>query len=174
MDDIDSAPLEVTKSQNLKVYSNPRPPKRLKFEPLPLRMNEVDNPTYYDPTGRDTRPYPELNDDVLLDIFANLDVYVLYNLAKCSPRYESLVQRIFITVHKGKIILNDAWDIQELLPVFGMYARTLSCLVHKKSFPMIWPYLRVHALHTMIIDISQIDDMLSQSPPFLQMKHLCL
>lgn len=107
------------------------------------------------------QPVPELCDDILLHIFANLDLRDLTSVAQCNSRFFGLAQYTFEVsfnscldagpnpVHDG----DDARDHDdvEILEMFGISAK------HSGEYRMPdnpWPYLSIGDLQSLRFDVS--------------------
>lgn len=115
---------------------------------------------------------PALSDDILLEIFANLDVGELNNLAQCCRRFESLALTTFETVWDGWLYLDE--DTINRLRIFGSSARHVFCVPPKNELLLQWPQLNLENLESMDVDVSQIHDLCQQNIRFNQVERLVL
>lgn len=113
---------------------------------------------------------PPLCDDILLDIFANLNVQQLFTVSQCSRRFMALAQKVFSTTMDGRLALSQlkfdsrtlpppSVQVMDLLRIFGAYIKRLECTCNVQHWPLPWHYLCIDQLLSLRIDISQLADL---------------
>lgn len=124
---------------------------------------------------------PTLCDDVLLDIFAHLDIQQLYSVSQCSRRFEALAQQTFDRALDGRLELK-GYDFQlrnfesddNRLRVFGKYAKHIKYFLPFTTRKLQWPMLDISRLQSMSIDVTQIRSLCRQKICFEQITDLKL
>lgn len=128
---------------------------------------------------------PSLCDDVLLVIFAHLELDELYKVAQCSRRFQALAQDAFSAAFEGRLVLADGHPLsgppgplrlkrQQMLCIFGPFAKH----IEQRRTEIVWPldvrYFHVQQLQSMTLDVSQVETLCQQPIRFQQLAHLCL
>lgn len=125
-------------------------------------------------------PLPVLCDDVLLDIFAGLNMEELFKVAKCSYRYQALAQSTFARALAGNFQLSNDLPksitrIEALLRVFGPLVQQFKASFTStgRRSSIIWQHLDINQLKSLTIE----GKTLAYIPPdgaFTQLKELRL
>lgn len=99
---------------------------------------------------------PELNDHLLLLIFANLDLFFLHKVAECSRRFRMLAQRTFSHELDGQLDIYTYSLNHGMLPIFGPFAKhiTFGNCDYESSLNsfVIWRHFDITILLSITID----------------------
>lgn len=109
---------------------------------------------------------PALCDNVLLEVFANLNLEQLYVVSQCSRRFEALAQSAFKSALDGRLVSpykphekhfdrsrGMRYSIQR---IFGPFAKHIVCSIDAHIWPVKWHYIDVQNLHSINVDITQM------------------